>query len=128
MWNHLTTTLLTAAGDAGAATDPNALPAEAGLAQMLQMFVPMILIFAVLYFLMIRPQRKKEKAAKEMLKQLKVGDRVCTIGGVYGTIDSIKDDVLTLAVGNDKVKLVFARWAIRNVEEVSISNDAETLI
>ena len=107
--------------------DPNEMAPD-GLASMLSMFLPMILIFAVLYFMMIRPQRKKDKAAKEMLKQLTVGDRVCTIGGVYGTIESIKDDVLTLSVGHDKVKLVFARWAIRNVEESTISNDAESLV
>jgi len=101
---------------------------EEGFGAMLSMFLPMILIFGVLYFMMIRPQRRKDKAAKEMLKQLGVGDRVCTIGGIYGTIDSIKDDVLTLSVGHDKVKLVFARWAIRNKEELSISNDAETLV
>jgi len=99
-----------------------------GLASMMSMFLPMILIFGVLYFMMIRPQRKKDKAAKEMLKQLKVGDRVCSIGGIYGTIDSIKDDIVTLAVGSDKVKLVFKRSAIANVEELSISNDAETLV
>ena len=108
-----------------AQADPNA---EQGMASMFTtMVLPMVLIFGVMYFMMIRPQRKKDKAGREMLKQLKVGDRVCTIGGIYGTIDAIKDDVLTLAVGSDKVKLVFARWAIKNVEELSISNDAETL-
>ena len=59
-------------------------------------FVPMILIFVVFYFLLIRPQRKKDKEAKAMLDNLKVGDRICTIGGIYGTIVRIKDDVLTI--------------------------------
>ena len=90
--------------------------------------LPMILIFVVFYFMLIRPQRKKDKAAKEMLKNLKVGDRICTIGGIYGTIVRIKDDVLTVEVGEQKTQLVFARWAIRNVEQLSVSNDAETLI
>ena len=90
--------------------------------------LPMILIFVVFYFMLIRPQRKKDKAAKEMLKNLKVGDRICTIGGIYGTIIRIKDDVLTVEVGEAKTQLVFARWAIRNVEELSVANDAETLI
>ena len=90
--------------------------------------LPMILIFVVFYFMLIRPQRKKDKAAKEMLKNLKVGDRICTIGGIYGTIVRIKDDVLTVEVGEAKTQMVFARWAIRNVEELSVSNDAETLI
>ena len=91
-------------------------------------FLPMILIFVVFYFMLIRPQRKKDKEAKAMLESLKVGDRICTIGGIYGTIVGIKDDVLTIEVGEAKTQLVFARWAIRNVEELSVSNDAETLI
>ena len=62
-----------------------------------------------------------------MLAALKNGDRVCTIGGIYGTITSIKDDTTELSVGRDNVKLVFARWAIRNVEEVAIENDSEVL-
>ena len=90
--------------------------------------LPMILIFVVFYFMLIRPQRKKDKEAQNMLKNLKVGDRVCTIGGFYGTIVRIKDDVLTIEVGEQKAQLVVARWAIRNVEQLSVSNDAETLI
>ena len=90
--------------------------------------LPMILIFVVFYFLLIRPQRKKDKEAKKMLESLKVGDRICTIGGIYGTIVRIKDDVLTIEVGEQKTQLVFARWAVRNVEQLSVTNDAETLI
>ena len=91
-------------------------------------FLPMILIFVIFYFMLIRPQRKKDKEAKKMLENLKVGDRICTIGGIYGTIVRIKDDVLTVEVGEQKAQLVFARWAIRNVEQLSVTNDAETLI
>ncbi len=121
-WNLMLLTQAAApAGGADGAVQP-------GAGDLLGMMLPMVLIFVVFYFFMIRPQRKKDKAAKEMLKQLKVGDNVCTIGGIHGTISSIKDDVLTLAVGADKVKLVFARWAIRNVEEISIANEAESLI
>ncbi|MGN0758813.1 MAG: preprotein translocase subunit YajC [Candidatus Ventricola sp.] len=91
-------------------------------------FVPLILIFVIFYFMLIRPQRKKDKEAKKMLESLKVGDRICTIGGIYGTIVRIKDDVLTIEVGEQKTQLVFARWAVRNVEQLSVTNDAETLI
>ena len=66
-------------------------------------------------------------AATATAGALKNGDRVCTIGGIYGTITSIKDDTIELSVGRDNVKLVFARWAIRNVEEVAIENDSEVL-
>ena len=85
------------------------------------------MVKVVFYFLLIRPQKKKDKKVKEMLAALKNGDRVCTIGGIYGTITSIKDDTIELSVGRDNVKLVFARWAIRNVEEVAIENDSEVL-
>ena len=94
---------------------------------MLGMVLPFVVLIAVFYFLLIRPQKKKDKKVKEMLAALKNGDRVCTIGGIYGTITSIKDDTIELSVGRDNVKLVFARWAIRNVEEVAIENDSEVL-
>ena len=91
-------------------------------------FLPMILIFVVFWFFLIRPQRKKDKEAQEMLNSLKVGDRVCTIGGIYGTIVRIKDDVLTVEVGDAKTQMVFARWAIKNIDTLSVTNDSEQLI
>ena len=90
-------------------------------------FLPMILIFVIFYFMLIRPQRKKDKEAQNMLKNLKVGDRICTIGGIYGTIMDIKDNTITLAVGRDNMSMVVARWAIRSVEDVTIENESESL-
>lgn len=119
----------TAAGAAaadGAAAAEGAV-ASSGMGEMLSMLLPLVLMFVVFYFLLIRPQKKKDKKVKEMLAALKAGDRVCTIGGIYGTITNIKDDTIELSVGRDNVKLVFARWAIRNVEEVAIENDSEVL-
>ncbi len=122
---------LTEAGTtaAASATDAagTAAAATMGGGEIIGLIVPMVLMFAVFYFLLIRPQRKKDKKVKDMLAALKVGDRVCTIGGIYGTITSIKDDTIEMSVGKDNVKLIFARWAIRNVEEVSIENDSEVL-
>jgi preprotein translocase subunit YajC len=97
------------------------------VAALLTTFLPLILMFVLFWFLMIRPQRKKDKQVKEMLNNLKAGDRVCTIGGIYGTIVGIKDDTVTLSVGRDNTNMVIARWGIRSVEEVSIENDAEAL-
>ena len=91
-------------------------------------FLPMILIFVIFYFMLIRPQRKKDKEAKQMLENLKVGDRICTIGGIYGTIVRIKDQVLTIEVGEQKTQMMIARWAVRNVEQLSVTNDSETII
>lgn len=90
-------------------------------------FLPLILLFVVFWFILIRPQRKKDKQVKEMLNNLKAGDRVCTIGGIYGTITGIKDDTVTLSVGRDNLSMVVARWGIRSVEEVTIENDAQEL-
>ena len=115
----------TATTDAAAATEVSA--GATFIAYALQL-LPMILIFVVFYFVLIRPQRKKDKEAKAMLDNLKVGDRICTIGGIYGTIVKIKDDVLTVEVGEQKNQLVFARWAIRNVEQLSVTNDSEQLV
>lgn len=112
-------------------------PAAAEMAEMstgatiiytLVQLLPMILIFVVFYFMLIRPQRKKDKEAQQMLKNLKVGDRICTIGGFYGTIVRIKDDVLTIEVGEAKTQMMIARWAVKNIDTLSIENDAETLI
>ena len=91
-------------------------------------FLPIVLIFVIFYFLLIRPQKKKDKKVKEMLAALKNGDRVCTIGGIYGTIVRIKDDVLTVEVGDQKTQMMIARWAVRNVEQLSVTNDSEQLI
>ncbi len=82
----------------------------------------LILLMVAMFAIMIIPQRKRDKKVKEMLAALKPGDRVRTIGGIYGTIGSVKDDVITLIVGPDKVRLVFARGAISTVEDVAAEN------
>ena len=95
------------------------------IATILVQILPLVLIFVVFYFLLIRPQRKKDKAVKNMLSSLKTGDRICTIGGFYGTIAAIKDDTVTLKLGSLENTVVIARWAIRSVENVSTENDSQ---
>ena len=92
---------------------------------MLSMVIIIVVMVAVFYFLLIRPQRKKDKAVKDMLGALKVGDRICTIGGFYGTIDHIKDDTITLKLGSLENTVVIARWAVRSVENVKTENDSQ---
>jgi len=92
---------------------------------MLSMIIMIVVMVAVFYFLMIRPQRKKDKAVKDMLGSLKVGDRICTIGGFYGTIAHIKDDTITLKFGSMENTVVIARWAVRSVENVVTENDSQ---
>lgn len=114
-------------------TDPAVTDAAAEIspvAAILQLVLPLLLMGVVFYFMLIRPQRKKDKKVKEMLDNLKHGDRVTTIGGIYGTIVNIKDDTITLAIGQrnqQPTEMVVARWAIRQVEQVSVENDGEVL-
>jgi preprotein translocase subunit YajC len=83
--------------------------------QAIQSFGLPIILLVVFYFLLIAPQRKKEKQIRDMRAGLKEGDEIVTIGGIMGKIVSIKEDVLTVEVGADKVKLKFARWAVGSV-------------
>lgn len=82
----------------------------------------LIILMIAMFAIMIIPQRRRDKKVKAMLSAIKPGDRVRTIGGIYGTIGSVKDDVVTLVVGPDKVRLVFARGAISTVEDVAAEN------
>ena len=102
--------------------------ATGGSGSILGMVIPMVLMIAVFYFLLLRPQRKKDKQVKNMLAALKVGDRICTIGGLYGTIAALKDDTITLTLGSLQNTIVIARWAVRSVENVALENDTEPQI
>ena len=109
----------------GSVAYAEAAPASAGTGDMLSMIIMILAMVAIFYFLMIRPQRKKDKAVKNMLAALKVGDRICTIGGFYGTIAAIKEDTVTLTLGSLENTVVIARWAIRSVENVKTENDSQ---
>lgn len=61
-------------------------------------FLPLVLMFAAMYFLLIAPQRKKQKAHEKMMSELQAGDEIITTGGVYGTITSVKDDRFVVRV------------------------------
>ena len=100
------------------------------IASLVGMVLPLLLMVLIFYFMLIRPQRKKDKKVKEMLNALKPGDLVTTIGGIFGTIVSIRDDRITLAIGQKNAQateMTVARWAIRQVEEVTVENDGEIL-
>ena len=108
-----------------ALAETTAATTAAGGGEAISMIIMIVAMVAIFYFLMIRPQRKKDKAVKNMLAALKPGDRICTIGGFYGTIAAIKDDTVTLKFGSMENTVVIARWAIRSVENVSTENDSQ---
>lgn len=79
--------------------------APSGASSLMQ-FLPMILLFGAMYFLMIAPQRKKQKAHEKMLSELKSGDEVVTAGGIYGALTGVRDDRFTVRIGdNNKVEV-----------------------
>ncbi len=89
-------------------------------------FMPLIMLVAMLgvsYFLLIRPQRKKDKEATEMRNSLQVGDVVVTIGGIVGIVTSIKDDMLVLETGSDRNKVRVKKWAIQSVDTTEESTN-----
>ena len=82
---------------------------------MIGTFLPMILIFGVMYVILIMPQRRKEKKTREMINELQVGSEIVTIGGVIGKIVNIKDDEITIESGIEKTKVKLKKWAIKEV-------------
>ena len=79
-------------------------------------FMPIILMVLIFYFLLYRPQKKAREARDAMLSSLKVGSRVITIGGIYGTIVSLSDDIVRLKIA-DNVEIEVARGSINGVAE-----------
>lgn len=86
----------------------------------LSSILPLVLLFAVFYFFLIRPQKKRDKAEKEMRDSIKVGDEISTIGGFIGKVVSIKDDTLVIESTADRTKLKLYRWAVRGKEATPV--------
>ena len=89
-------------------------------------FVPIILITAIFYFLLIRPQQKKQKQLEAMIKAIDKGDNVVTTGGLHGKVIGVTDDVLTLDIGGvkgERVKVKVARARIEHVDAASKRGD-----
>jgi len=103
---------------------PPADAAAGGTASLFSTLIPFIAIIGIFYFLIIRPQNKKRKETEKMLSALKKGDRVVTIGGLHGTVQSVKETTVLIKV-DDNVKLEFLRSAISNVVSPSKENRIE---
>jgi preprotein translocase subunit YajC len=92
--------------------------AGGGGSSLLFTLLPFVLIFGIFYFLVIRPQAKRQRETAKMLDSLKQGDRVVTTGGLFGTVASVKDNVVVLKIA-DQVRVEVARSAITAVVEKS---------
>lgn len=72
-------------------------------------------MFAILYFFMIRPQKKQEEQKQEMINNLKVGDNIITIGGIHAVVSVVKEDMLTVETSSAKTRLDISKWAVGTV-------------
>ena len=75
-----------------------------------------VAMLAILYFFMIRPQKKQEKETNAMRNSLQVGDEITTIGGIIGKIVSIKEETIMIETGHDRTKIRLLKSAVRNVD------------
>lgn len=82
--------------------------------------IMMVAVLAIMYFMMIRPQKKKDKAVADMRNSLDIGDNVTTIGGITGRVVALKDDTLVLETGTDRTRIRFKRWAVQDVEKLVV--------
>ncbi|MBN2617008.1 MAG: preprotein translocase subunit YajC [Spirochaetales bacterium] len=89
-----------------------------GGASSLMTLAPLLIMILIFYFLIMRPQSKKQKETKSMLESLKKGDKVTTIGGIRGTVDSVKDDIVSVRV-DGSTKIDFIKSAISSVANPS---------
>jgi preprotein translocase subunit YajC len=85
--------------------------AASGQGGQIMAFLPLILLFAVFYFLLIRPQQKRAKTHKTFMENLKKGDKVVTSGGLYGTITGVTDDAVTIEIA-EKVRVRILKSAV----------------
>ena len=104
--------------------------APTGDMSMLPSILMVVVMIAVMYFLMIRPENKKKKAAEEMRNSLKVGDEITTIGGIVGTVCAVKEKTVVLETGADRVRIEFTKWAIsskgtQSTEEAPVTEKEE---
>ena len=92
--------------------------------------IMIVAMLAIMYFMLIRPENKKKKAAEEMRSSLKVGDQITTIGGIVGTICAVKEKTIVMETGADRVRIEFTKWAIsskgtQSTEEAPVTEKEE---
>lgn len=85
-----------------------------------------ILLIVLFYVLLIRPQRKREKADQAMRNSIMTGDRICTIGGIIGRVVAVTEETITLETTSNHTRLKMYKWAIRNkIEKDDLANDSK---
>jgi len=99
-----------------------ATPAAGGMGSTVFMLVMML---AIMYFVMIRPENKRKKEAEEMRAAVKKGDKVVTIGGIVGVVVDVKDNKFVMETGADQVRIEFEKWALSSNETAAEAKKAD---
>lgn len=115
-----------AEGESAAASGDAASQAPTGGSMMMQLVLPLVIMFVLLYFMAIRPQKKREQEAKDMQNSLQVGDEIITSGGIVGMIFRVGDDTVVIETGGERHKLRIKKWAIaENVTATERAREAQ---
>lgn len=99
--------------------------AAGGSTNPVSMILILALMFGVMYFVMIRPQKKKQKEEEAMRDNVQIGDDITTIGGIMGKVVSVKEDCLVIETGADRNKMRIARWAVSTNNTAAEKAEAE---
>lgn len=105
--------LILAAGENAAKGAASQATQSSGSLGGLGMILWLVVIFGVMYFLLIRPQRKREKEEQKMRNDLRVGDEIVTIGGIICRVVNVKEDLIIVETGADRTKLSMKKWAVQ---------------
>jgi len=87
--------------------------------------IMMVLMIAIFYFMLIRPENKRKKEAEQMRSSVKTGDKIVTIGGIVGTVVNVKENRIVIEVGADQVRVELEKWAISTNETAAEAAKAE---
>ena len=96
----------------------------AGGGGLLGMLLPLILMFVIFWFILIRPESKRKKEAEAMRNAVKAGDDIITIGGICGTVITVKDERLVIETGADQVRMEITKWAVSSNETAAAAKKA----
>ena len=93
-------------------TATGAAAGEGSIMESVLSFAPILVVIVVFYFMLIRPQQKKDKEDRAMRENLEIGDEIITAGGIVGLVVSIKEDTVVIETGSDRSKIRIAKWAV----------------
>lgn len=115
-----------AEGEAAAASTADAAQQQVGMGAMLLQLVPFAAALVLLYLLLLRPQQKREKEAQAMREAVRIGDEVCTAGGIVGIVLKVEEDTVVLETGAERNRIRIKKWAIHeNITQIEAQQAAE---